>query len=353
MLEDVLYEILPVVGFALSASSILILVVMRKATGAFQFTIWFGSIDLIAGLATIYAGFYGIVTTVYGKTGEVTTPIKCFYEALHVPVWLFLDIFHMAVLTLFCLDRLTFMVIPVIYAKISRIYLNWPFISLLGLASSIIIIPGFSFAIESHKNASVVISNLCRMDAVTGHKYYNNHLMAMQWMPISGVACIILALLIYGIRGLKQKWQYNWSEESGHTRQLFISPFLRCFLMGIAVHLPLLFVQNSPERTQLQEFRDVLIRLPFYSVVSVLQPLWYVLAMPEFCTNASLLFNQYGHDTERKWQSADDPPQGDHVDRFGDQNPFGSWYSSAGNVTGEAGLPVGNERSVSFYYDRQ
>ncbi|PIO64581.1 hypothetical protein TELCIR_13786 [Teladorsagia circumcincta] len=71
MLEDVLYEVLPVIGFALSASSILILVVMRKAAGAFRFTLWFASIDLCTGLATVYAGFYGIVATVYGTTGEV------------------------------------------------------------------------------------------------------------------------------------------------------------------------------------------------------------------------------------------------------------------------------------------
>lgn len=50
---------------------------------------------------------------------------------------------------------------------------------------------------------------------------------------------------------------------------------------------------------------------------------------------------------------SDDPPaEVEHKDRFGDENPFGSWYSSAGNVTGEAGLPIGNERSVSFYYDK-
>ncbi|KAK5967198.1 hypothetical protein GCK32_000211 [Trichostrongylus colubriformis] len=366
MLEDVLYEILPVVGFALSASSIFILVVMRKAVGVFRFTLWFGAIDLIAGLATVYAGFYGIVATVYGRTGELTTPIKCLFGAIHVPAWLFLDIFHMAVLSLFCLDRLVFMIVPVVYARASRFYLNWPVILLLGLISCAITVPAFSLSIESYKNASVVIPALCRLDSVTGQNYYHSHVLALQWMPISGedyftdgrssiagMGCIMLALLLYGIRGLKQRWRYNWSEESVNTKQLFVASFLRCFLMGVAVHMPVLFLYNSPERTQLHEVRDVLIRLSIYSIVSVLQPLWYVLVMPEFCTNVGMLFNQYGQNTERKWQSAGDPPQGDeHVDKFGDQNPFGSWYSAAGNVTGEAGLPIGNERSVSFYYDR-
>lgn len=49
---------------------------------------------------------------------------------------------------------------------------------------------------------------------------------------------------------------------------------------------------------------------------------------------------------------SDDPPEdgATHLDRHGSPNPFGSWYSMTGNITGEAGLPVGNERSVSFYY---
>lgn len=44
MLEDVLYEVLPVIGFAICASSVLVLVVMRRAADAFQFTVWFAAI---------------------------------------------------------------------------------------------------------------------------------------------------------------------------------------------------------------------------------------------------------------------------------------------------------------------
>ncbi|VDL67615.1 unnamed protein product [Nippostrongylus brasiliensis] len=110
----------------------------------------------------------------------------------------------------------------------------------------------------------------------------------------------------------------------------------------------------SQQNGQLRELRDLLARMLLYTIVCVLQPLWYVLVMPEFISNTRMVFNQYGHSTERKWQSADDPPQDvyEHKDRFGDGNPFGSWYSSAGNVNGEAGIPTGNERSISFYYDR-
>ncbi|KAK6028917.1 hypothetical protein OSTOST_04977 [Ostertagia ostertagi] len=116
----------------------------------------------------------------------------------------------------------------------------------------------------------------------------------------------MLAVLLYGIRGLKQRWRYNWSEESGHTKQLFVASFLRCFLMGVAVHMPLLLNYGSPEHTQLKDLKDVMVRISLYTVVLVLQPLWYILTMPEFSANAGVLFNQYGQNTERKWQSAAD-----------------------------------------------
>lgn len=353
MLEDVLYEVLPVIGFAICASSVLVLVVMRRAADAFQFTVWFAAIDLLTGLATLYAGFYGIFSTIYGRTGEVTTPFKCLSEAVHVSLWLFLDMYNMMLLSLFCFDRLLFMVVPVSYIKASRLYLNWPFILFLGVVSGVLVTPAFSLSVESYRNESILIPAFCRLDFLTGWDYYDSHSRAMQWMPIGGMGCIALALVLFGIRALKQRWLYNWSEEAHHSKQLFVAAFLRCFLMTVAVNMPLLLVFTASNSMQLLELRDVLVRIPLYTVVCVLQPLWYVMVMPEFCNNAGLLFNQYGHNTERKWQSADDPPaEVEHKDRFGDENPFGSWYSSAGNVTGEAGLPIGNERSVSFYYDK-
>ncbi|WKY05862.1 hypothetical protein Q1695_006236 [Nippostrongylus brasiliensis] len=353
MLEDVLYEILPVIGFALVASSVFVIIVMRKAVGAFRFTVWFATIDLAAGIATIYAGFYGIISTVYGKTGEMTTPFKCLSGALHVSGWLFLDVFHLALLSLFCFDRLLFMLIPVMYANVSRAYLNLPFVFVLGALSGALITPGFSLSIKSYHNESILVPTFCRLDSVTGDAYYRIHSKGMEFIPVGGIASMMLALVIFGIRSLKQRWLYNWSEDGKHSKQLYLSLFLRCSLTAISIHTPLLLML-SQQNGQLRELRDLLARMLLYTIVCVLQPLWYVLVMPEFISNTRMVFNQYGHSTERKWQSADDPPQDiyEHKDRFGDGNPFGSWYSSAGNVNGEAGIPTGNERSISFYYDR-
>ncbi|KAJ1366520.1 hypothetical protein KIN20_027197 [Parelaphostrongylus tenuis] len=125
---------------------------MRKCTGAFRFVIWFALIDLLTGLATIYGGFYGIVSTFYGKTKDMMSPFKCMTIAFHITVWLFVDVYHLVVLSLLCFDRLLFILIPVPYLKVSRIYLNWAFFLLLGLLTCIAIIPAFSLPIESFQN---------------------------------------------------------------------------------------------------------------------------------------------------------------------------------------------------------
>ncbi|CAJ0601737.1 unnamed protein product [Cylicocyclus nassatus] len=354
MLEDLLYDLLPVLGFVLFGSSILILVVMRKSTGAFRFTVWFAVNDLLVGLATIYAGFYGVVLTIYGKSGEMVTPSRCLLPAIHVPAWLFFDVFHLLLLLMFCFDRLMLMFVPVAYSRVSAVYLNWAIFFILFVASGAFVSPAFALSIESLRNESIVIPSICRLADVTGENYYLMHTLAMQWVPLAGMACVMLSLLMYGIRRTRQKWSYNWSEESENSKQLYVAIFLRCLLMVFSVHVPLLFLYRTPSMNQLDDIKDFLVRIPYYTFVGALQPLWYVLAMPEFSNNIRLLFNQYGQNTERKWQSADDPPQSvDNMDPHGDVNPWGSWYSSAGNVTGEAGLPLGNERSISFYYEGQ
>uniref|UniRef100_A0A1I7XDN5 G_PROTEIN_RECEP_F1_2 domain-containing protein n=1 Tax=Heterorhabditis bacteriophora TaxID=37862 RepID=A0A1I7XDN5_HETBA len=308
MLEDFLYEIIPVIGFAMCASSSFILIVMRKATCAFQTMQYFAVVDLIAGMATIYSGFHGVVITIYGNTGEI-----------------------------------------------SSFYLNWKVICVLALLSCGSLIPAFTFPFENMHNSSVHIPSLCRFDEVVGSEYYLAHVLAMQWVPIAGVGLLALTLIIYAVRQTRQKWSYNWSENNSHTKQLFATAFLRCFLAGVSVHVPLLFVSRSPKGSEMETLKDFLIRLSYYIIVPILQPLWYVFIMPEFHTNISMLFNQYSYNTERKWQSADDPPrEPHHVDIHGDVNPFGSWYSTTGNIAGEAGVPVvGNERSISFYYENE
>ncbi|ETN83648.1 hypothetical protein NECAME_07305 [Necator americanus] len=120
---------------------------------------------------------------------------------------------------MFCFDRLVFMVIPVVYARVSRTYLNWILVILLAVPSCALIAPAFALSIESLRNDSMVISSFCRINSVTGEEYYENHVMALQYLPIIGMGCITFSLIIFGIRRLKQSWSYNWSEESEHSKQ--------------------------------------------------------------------------------------------------------------------------------------
>ena len=57
---------------------------------------------------------------------------------------------------------------------------------------------------------------------------------------------------------------------------------------------------------------------------------------------------------KRTWQSADDPPVPNRSMGNSGWDMFGSFYTTAGNIIGEAGVPMELnaevQRSVSFYY---
>ena len=96
-------------------------------------------------------------------------------------------------------------------------------------------------------------------------------------------------------------------------------------------------------------------RVSYALVVPIFQPMWHLMIIEKYSENIGMFFNRYSYNTERRWQSMNDPPlertavNRVHLDRHGDVNPFGSWYSNTGNIAGEAGVPVDQQRSVSFY----
>lgn len=73
MLEDLLYEVLPVVGFAMISVTLFIIMVMRRSTkDSLIFCLFFAISDLLAGIGTLVDGFYGVIVTIYGSTVEVS-----------------------------------------------------------------------------------------------------------------------------------------------------------------------------------------------------------------------------------------------------------------------------------------
>ncbi|CAO4373795.1 unnamed protein product [Caenorhabditis nigoni] len=353
MLEDLLYEVLPVVGFAMIACTAFVMIVMRKNTkDALIFCLFFAVSDLLSGIGTLIDGFYGVMVTIYGTTVETISPFDCLTRAVNIPIFLITDYLHLLLLSAFAIDRLIQIMFPVSYGKIYPYFLNWKLFILLLFASAGLSVPGLAFPLESRFNTSVRVMSQCRFDEVVGEEYYLKHILTVQWGPIVCIGALSLTIILYCIRQTKHKWSYNWSEETSTTKQLFGTIFIRCFLSGLSVHVPLLLIARTTEGHELIAIKDHIIRVSYWIIVIIFQPLWHVLILNSFQSNVYSLFNRYSANTERKWQSANDPPEDvpAHLDRHGSPNPFGSWYSMTGNITGEAGVPVGNERSVSFYY---
>lgn len=64
------------------------------------------------GLSLFYAGFHGILLSVYGAD-EQMPPIRCLFTAVHLHVWVFTDTAQLLLLALLCADQ----IISVIWTK--------------------------------------------------------------------------------------------------------------------------------------------------------------------------------------------------------------------------------------------
>ncbi|CAI4227750.1 unnamed protein product [Auanema sp. JU1783] len=342
MIEDVLNQILPVVGFSSLVSSIFIALVLFKGKTTFRFLLFLAILDILQGASTIYAGLYGVFISIYGEKGEKTIrPFKCFLTAFHNIIWAFTDVSSILLLLLFSIDRVLQMIIPVQYKKVSDIYLSWRGFIVYLFISATASIPAFQFAMTTSSNSSMVINTACRHNEVVGEEYYNQHILSYQIFPFIALIILIISLLLKGIRETSPKWSYNWSEDRVDSKQLFTACFLRSVLTCCSIYLPATVL---PERfvSPSGGLIDYSLRTFYCIFVPTLQPLIYTFFVPVFNTRVQLVFNRYSHSTKREWLSASDPPPapGEVKDKYGEVNPFGSWYSSTGNVVGEAGLPM-------------
>ncbi|CAJ0930866.1 unnamed protein product, partial [Mesorhabditis belari] len=368
MVEDLIYEFLPVIGFGMCASSIFVLIVMRGSKDAFKFLQFFAFVDLISGITMIFAGFHGVIHTIYGAAGEMIQPWQCMGSGWHLPMWIFTDALHLSLMFCFTLDRLFLIIVPIQYLKIANFYLHKRLLIVPFAGSLAYLYPVFQDASANSDNKTLSISSLCHLEEVIGEETYTLHTVLLQFIPIGCVLGCFLILLIYMIRHLKQRWSYNWSEATDITKQLLLVLSVRCFLFGVSVHLPLLFIHKG-STAEMAILRDFFIRICLAICVTIASPILLSSLCPQFSHNVYMLFNKYSHNTKRQWQSASDPPkgealdheEGDHPgkDEFADAavNMFGSFYSATGAPMG-LGETGGNnhvdranhERSISFYY---
>lgn len=100
--------------------------------------------------------------------------------------------------------------------------------------------------------------------------------------------------------------------------------------------------------------------------MGVIQPMILLKLFPDYRMEIKKFFCRNLNNNKRTWQSAGDnfilfhnkhflgdPPVAFNVSSQVDGLDFGSWYSSAGNIVGEFGIPyeinADKQRSVSFY----
>ncbi|GMS96853.1 hypothetical protein PENTCL1PPCAC_19028, partial [Pristionchus entomophagus] len=302
MLEDVLYEILPVVGFASILSAVFVLAILWKVKRNPRIFMFFAVSDVINGVAFVICGFYGVFVTMTGAGNELIHPSFCLFRAPHLLLWAYTDTTEVLCILLFLFDRTLQILVPKDYGKISKAYLTLKFGMILFGGAMMGFIPTFFETITA--NSTVTVNALCRFEQVVLPQFYDLRLFFIEWLPFIGMLWTILVFLIYLIRQSKQRWSYNWSEEIVDTKQMIALAFLRCLFAEAAVQMILINVKLTNNANEIVMLRDFLLRASLALLVSVLSPGIYMLISTPFADRVGSTFNAYGKDTERKWQSA-------------------------------------------------
>ncbi|KAF8370707.1 srtx-1 [Pristionchus pacificus] len=339
MMEDAIYEILPVVGFAAILSGAFVLIILWKEKGNPRIFMFFAVSDIINGIALISCGFYGVVVTMTGAGSDNFHPSSCLFYAPHLLLWAYTDTTEVLCILLFLIDRTIQIITPVSYGTISKTYLTLKYGFILYGVGTFAFIPTFFETITV--NSTYTISTMCRFEQVVLPRFLEVRLFTVLWLPVIGMVWTMLIFLAYLIRRSKQRWSYNWSEKFADTQQMIAIAFLRCLFTEVAVKIVL--YGNTNEVVVL---RDFLLRAALALLVSFLSPCIYMLFSTPFTHHFDATFNVYGKNTERTWQSANDPPDAS------DNGEIGSPFEMKGTMREHACAVNGFvPRSASFYFE--
>ncbi|GMR44627.1 hypothetical protein PMAYCL1PPCAC_14822, partial [Pristionchus mayeri] len=301
MLEDVVYEFVPVIGFAVILSAVFVLFVLWKAKRNPRIFMFFAVSDIINGTAFIVCGFYGIFVTMSGGANERLHPSICLFLVPHLLLWAYTDTMDVLCVLLFLFDRTLQIIVPTAYGKISKTYLTLKFGVILFGVGMLGFVPTFLETVTA--NSTVSVTKMCHFEQVVLPQFYELRLFVVEWLPVGGMSWTALVFLIYLIRQSKQRWSYNWSEKITDTKQMIALAFLRCLFTEAAVRLILISIQLTNNDSEVFLLRDFLLRTSRALLVSVLSPCIYMLISTPFFDRFGMTFNAYGRNTERKWQS--------------------------------------------------
>ncbi|VDM39210.1 unnamed protein product [Toxocara canis] len=329
MLPDALLVLLPSVGFVQCAASIFILIVFVKVKKeAYAFL---GGLAIAADERTRE----NMEVSMSAIALQEIKRIQCLIRGLFITIWVQSDAAQVIFLIAASLDGFLAVLVPVEYVKTSSHCHGMIMIMVLLMVSALSAVPMWVSAVtEQSSNNSV--SALCPLpegDGVVGVMRLENRSLSTK---------------------LPNKRKFSWSKTIKKF-QRFICIMLRAILCILSVNLPLLTAANKPVTSSLYVNRDVISRIIYGISVCICQPAIYFAVLGIFREDVIFLLKRYSHNTKRQWVSADDPPVEVDHDIAGTATQFGSWYSSAGNIIGEAGMPSAEssnkERSISFYND--
>uniref|UniRef100_A0A915CU57 Uncharacterized protein n=1 Tax=Ditylenchus dipsaci TaxID=166011 RepID=A0A915CU57_9BILA len=333
-LPDVVYKLLPFFGFIICATSFLYL-------------------DFVFGLSLFYMGFHGVFTGVYSDETEQVQPYKCLYKAVHLHIWCFVDAANLALLIMVSLDQLVSVIWSKTHKDIAHYYFHLATIVCILLGCSVVLVPAsVQYSLELAANSSVTVSPYCCLEEVFGQQFYVIQLASRKWLPLAAISLLAITGFALLALQLSQNWNFKWSDNNMESSKFYYYTLIRSVLMAACMHIPIFLFQRTSLVLDDSSSREVVFRVAQALLLGIVQPISNLFVLPRFFPTVNELFA--GKEAERDWQGADDPPMPKNTDGKPGMF-FGSWYSSTGNIIGEAGVPyelnADKQRSVSFYYD--
>jgi hypothetical protein len=120
----IVFQLVPAFAFFLCLGSLSYLWLMRsKKSGVFVAVYALNSLDFIMSLSLFYCAFHG--TTVISNTdyNSAIRPVRC-YLAIHISVWVVLDVASALVLLILCIDQIVSIIWTKTHKNVSYFYIQ-------------------------------------------------------------------------------------------------------------------------------------------------------------------------------------------------------------------------------------
>uniref|UniRef100_A0A0N4Z3X6 G_PROTEIN_RECEP_F1_2 domain-containing protein n=1 Tax=Parastrongyloides trichosuri TaxID=131310 RepID=A0A0N4Z3X6_PARTI len=345
---EYMYFVMIGVGIISSLVAILIISVsFRIFQGIYSYIFTISYLDFILALNLVYAGFYGLLVTEYGNGSNSVTPIECLYTAFFLLIWIIHDIATFFITFFLSFDRIMHSITSNNHEKFENYIMNGYGAFTAIIISSLCIIPLIEYPINLSANSSIAISSVCYEEELFGKKNYLFLWKFRFYTPMICLLMIIFAIIIYIFRGSVRILNFASTAFDKDTNWISFVITFRIFSEQLIIGLFTIILPTTENNYYLFRCAQT-----FFFLMS--QNLMYYFLLEPYNLSFKRTFQKYMKNNIRTWQSADDPPSNFITrSRHSFSSMFGSWYSTGGNICGEAGIPDVNDFhrniSISFY----